>query len=103
MIKEMEKKKMHFCQRIEVQVLENKDLDYTYDIMFYSKHKYLGKKVLHQLSLYKIKELVGADMYEEYFEKRCVPKKIDYLMKTKTLGGDFAIRDVQFWLGKEAA
>ena len=40
-------------------------------------------------------------MYEYYFEKRCVPNKIDYLMKTKTLGGDFRITNVQFWLGNE--
>jgi len=101
MTKDMEKKKMRFCQSIEVQVLEYNDLDYTYDIMFYSKNKYLGKKVLSQTSLYKIQELVGADIYEEFFEKRCVPSKIDYMMKTRTLGGDFRITNVQFWLGNE--
>tara|TARA_R100001086_G_scaffold146229_3_gene77322 strand:- start:309 stop:653 length:345 start_codon:yes stop_codon:yes gene_type:complete len=101
MIQEMQKSKMRFCQRIEVEVLEYDNLDFGYDIMFYSKNKYLGKKVLPQTSLYKIKELVGVDMYEYFFEKRCVPSKIDYLMKTKTLGGDFRITNVQFWLGNE--
>ena len=101
MIQEMQKSKMRFCQRIEVEVLEYDNLDFGYDIMFYSKNKYLWKKVLPQTSLYKIKELVGVDMYEYFFEKRCVPNKIDYLMKTKTLGGDFRITNVQFWLGNE--
>ena len=101
MYKIMEKKKMRFCQRIEVEVLEYDNLDFGYDIMFYSKNKYLGKIVLPQLSLYKIKELIGVDMYEYFFEKRCVPSKIDYMMKTRTLGGDFRITDVQFWLGNE--
>ncbi|BAQ91442.1 hypothetical protein [uncultured Mediterranean phage uvMED] len=101
MIQEMDKSKMRFCQSIEVQVIEHNDLDYSYDIMFYSKNKYLGKKVLPQLSLYKIKDLVGYDFYQEHFEKRCVPSKIDYLMKTRTMGGDFRITNVQFWLGNE--
>lgn len=101
MIQEMQKSKIRFCQRIEVEVIEHNDLDYSYDIMFYSKNKYLGKKVLHQTSLYQIRDLVGVDMYEYFFEKKCVPSKVDYRMKTMTSGGDFRITNVQFWLGNE--
>ena len=36
MIQEMQKSKMRFCQRIEVEVLEYDNLDFGYDIMFYS-------------------------------------------------------------------
>tara|TARA_R100001460_G_scaffold99339_1_gene142546 strand:+ start:407 stop:757 length:351 start_codon:yes stop_codon:yes gene_type:complete len=99
--KHMEKTKMKNVDRIEVEVGELEPNNYIFDIMFFDKKgKFLGKEVIPHLLIHNIRNLIGSDMYDNFFRKRNT-KKISYDIETKNAGSDFTIRDVQFWLGNE--
>jgi len=99
--KHMEKTKMKNVDRIEVEVGELEPNNFIFDIMFFDKKgKFLGKEIIPHLLIHHIRNLIGSDMYDNFFKKRNT-KKIACDIETRNAGSDFTITDVQFWLGNE--